>query len=138
MTISVSSGTRIRTASSGREQKSKLHISQLQMFAKHFFSYFPFSMAVSGRRGLVIFLFCVLSSYTVYARIRKGKYSFLQNFCTGKEIYNAIPWDCSGYVHCHGNTAFWIECPTNLYYSAEAKTCMWPTSLNRPCPPLKG
>ena len=103
-----------------------------------FFSYFPFSMAVAGRRGLVIFLFCVLSSYTVYARIRKGKYSFLQNFCTGKEIYNAIPWDCSGYVHCHGNTAFWIECPTNLYYSAEAKTCMWPTSLNRPCPPLKG
>ena len=96
-------------------------------------------MAIVERQELLVLLICVLSAVTtIEARIRKGKYSFLNNFCRGTDIYNAIPWDCTGYVHCHGKEAFWIECPTNLYYSVEAKTCMWPTDNLRPCPPLKG
>ena len=101
--------------------------------------YFVCRMAGVRPTGLVAFFCSVLIILTVEARMRRGKYSFLNSFCTGKEIYNAIPWDCSGYVQCAGQgNAFWIECPTNLYYSMEAKTCMWPTDLNRPCPPLKG
>jgi hypothetical protein len=90
-----------------------------------------------------IFVLCVLVlSVTIEARLKRGKYEFLESFCTGPEIYVAIPWDCSGYVHCSNlgsqRDAYWIECPPNLYYSMEAQTCMWPKDNSRPCPPLKG
>lgn len=88
------------------------------------------------------FVFCVtVLTVTVNARLKRGKYEFLESFCTGPEIYVAIPWDCTGYVHCSNlgsqRDAYWIECPTNLFYSMEAQTCMWPKDMSRPCPHLK-
>ncbi|WAR27974.1 hypothetical protein MAR_013678 [Mya arenaria] len=75
------------------------------------------------------------------ARMKRGKYEFLESFCKGPDVYVAIPWDCTGYVHCSnlGNQpdAYWIECPLNLYYSMEHRTCMWPKDSKRPCPALK-
>ncbi|KAH3812327.1 hypothetical protein DPMN_140756, partial [Dreissena polymorpha] len=87
---------------------------------------------------------CVLllmSALAVDARMKRGKYAFLEPFCTGPEVYVALPWDCTGYVHCSNlgsqRDAYWIECPTNLFYSMEAQTCTWPKDMRRPCPPLK-
>lgn len=87
-------------------------------------------------------LWLTLSWSLTDARMKRGKYEFLESFCLGPEIYVSIPWDCSGYVHCSnlaGNhDAYWIPCPTNLFYSMESRTCMWPKDSRRPCPALKG
>lgn len=92
--------------------------------------------------GSVCVLGLLFLFISVSARMKRGKYDFLESFCTGPEVYVAIPWDCSGYVHCANlgsqRDAYWIECPTNLYYSMEAQTCMWPKDMRKPCPPLKG
>lgn len=94
------------------------------------------------QRGSISVLCVFVLTLSASARMKRGKYDFLESFCTGPEVYVAIPWDCSGYVHCANlgsqRDAYWIECPTNLYYSMEAQTCMWPKDMRKPCPPLKG
>ncbi|KAK3589928.1 hypothetical protein CHS0354_034946 [Potamilus streckersoni] len=94
--------------------------------------------SLAGRSFVLFFIFVAVS---VEARMKRGRYEFLDSFCNGADIYVSIPWDCSGYVHCQylggQNMSFWIECPGNLYYDIDAKTCMWPKNINKPCPPLK-
>lgn len=76
------------------------------------------------------------------ARLKRGRYPQFNDFCTGKDIYVGVPWDCSGYIHCQtGNgikMTFWIECPASLYFSLKHKTCMWPEDVQNPCPRVRG
>lgn len=76
------------------------------------------------------------------AKLKRGFYPNLIDFCAKDEVYVGIPWNCHGYLHCQNANGlkmpFWIDCPSTLYYNYGSKTCTWPQNINEPCPGTGG
>jgi hypothetical protein len=89
-----------------------------------------------------VYILILWLSVSTEAKLKRGRYPQFNDFCTGKDIYVGVPWDCSGYIHCQmGNgikMTFWIECPASLYFSLKHKTCTWPDDVSQPCPNVAG
>ena len=121
------------------------HLSFIKSFLVCIFRMLRGASTNSKLEVQVICVLLVIALTSVEARLstlKRGRYEFLEPFCNGKDIYVAIPWDCTGFVHCSHlgaqPDAYWLRCPQNLFYSMEAKTCTWPKDMRKPCPPLKG
>ncbi|XP_061184903.1 uncharacterized protein LOC133192909 isoform X1 [Saccostrea echinata] len=83
---------------------------------------------------------CYMSVLTIglsSAKLKRGYYPGLIDFCSNEEVYVGIPWNCNGYLHCQNANGlkmpFWIDCPATLYYNYDSKTCTWPQNSNQPC-----
>lgn len=88
---------------------------------------------------------CYISVLTIglaSARLKRGYYPNLIDFCANDEVYVGIPWNCHGYLHCQNANGlkmpFWIDCPASLYYNYGSKTCTWPQNVSQPCPSTGG
>lgn len=94
-----------------------------------------------GISAFVLTIYILLQG-TVEAKLKRGRYPQFNDFCTEKDVYVGVPWDCSGYIQCQqGNgikMTFWLECAANLYFSLKHKTCMWPEDVENPCPRVRG
>ncbi|XP_065924132.1 uncharacterized protein [Magallana gigas] len=84
---------------------------------------------------------CYISVLTIglaSAKLKRGYYPNLIDFCANDEVYVGIPWNCHGYLHCQNANGlkmpFWIDCPASLYYNYGSKTCTWPQNVSKPCP----
>lgn len=88
---------------------------------------------------------CYISVLTIglaSAKLKRGYYPNLIDFCANDEVYVGIPWNCHGYLHCQNANGlkmpFWIDCPASLYYNYGSKTCTWPQNVSKPCPSTGG